>query len=106
MCGLSHLHSLNIVHRDLKPRNILLSQPGPLGRVRALISDFGLCKRSLREGLVSLSARGYRGQRGGSPQKYCWTHRDTTRPVVTRRWMCSRQAVCSTTWSVGAAPVW
>uniref|UniRef100_A0AAQ4Q8F1 non-specific serine/threonine protein kinase n=1 Tax=Gasterosteus aculeatus aculeatus TaxID=481459 RepID=A0AAQ4Q8F1_GASAC len=45
MCGLSHLHSLNIVHRDLKPRNILLSGPGALGRVRALISDFGLCKK-------------------------------------------------------------
>ncbi|KAJ8413534.1 hypothetical protein AAFF_G00080410 [Aldrovandia affinis] len=45
MCGLSHLHSLNIVHRDLKPRNILLSMPGPRGKVRALISDFGLLDR-------------------------------------------------------------
>uniref|UniRef100_A0A8C7HWE1 non-specific serine/threonine protein kinase n=1 Tax=Oncorhynchus kisutch TaxID=8019 RepID=A0A8C7HWE1_ONCKI len=54
MCGLSHLHSLNIVHRDLKPRNILLSQPGPLGRVRALISDFGLCKK-IPEGRTSFS---------------------------------------------------
>uniref|UniRef100_A0AAZ3SUM5 non-specific serine/threonine protein kinase n=1 Tax=Oncorhynchus tshawytscha TaxID=74940 RepID=A0AAZ3SUM5_ONCTS len=56
MCGLSHLHSLNIVHRDLKPRNILLSQPGPLGRVRALISDFGLCKK-IPEGRTSFSLR-------------------------------------------------
>uniref|UniRef100_A0A8C9W5L6 Serine/threonine-protein kinase/endoribonuclease IRE1 n=1 Tax=Scleropages formosus TaxID=113540 RepID=A0A8C9W5L6_SCLFO len=56
MCGLNHLHSLNIVHRDLKPRNILLSMPGPLGKVRALISDFGLCKK-LPAGRHSFSLR-------------------------------------------------
>ncbi|XP_069037129.1 serine/threonine-protein kinase/endoribonuclease IRE1 isoform X2 [Lepisosteus oculatus] len=56
MCGLSHLHSLNIVHRDLKPRNILLSLPGALGRVRAVISDFGLCKK-LPAGRHSFSLR-------------------------------------------------
>uniref|UniRef100_A0AAQ6AJK9 Serine/threonine-protein kinase/endoribonuclease IRE1 n=1 Tax=Amphiprion ocellaris TaxID=80972 RepID=A0AAQ6AJK9_AMPOC len=56
MCGLSHLHSLNIVHRDLKPRNILLSSPSALGRVRALISDFGLCKK-IPDGRSSFSLR-------------------------------------------------
>uniref|UniRef100_A0A673A047 Serine/threonine-protein kinase/endoribonuclease IRE1 n=1 Tax=Sphaeramia orbicularis TaxID=375764 RepID=A0A673A047_9TELE len=56
MCGLSHLHSLNIVHRDLKPRNILLSGPSVLGRVRALISDFGLCKK-IPDGRSSFSLR-------------------------------------------------
>ncbi|KAM3865151.1 serine/threonine-protein kinase/endoribonuclease IRE1 [Diretmus argenteus] len=56
MSGLSHLHSLNIVHRDLKPRNILLSGPGALGRVRALISDFGLCKK-IPDGRSSFSLR-------------------------------------------------
>nr|XP_020469986.1 serine/threonine-protein kinase/endoribonuclease IRE1-like isoform X2 [Monopterus albus] len=56
MCGLSHLHSLNIVHRDLKPRNILLSTPSPLGQVRALISDFGLCKK-IPDGRSSFSLR-------------------------------------------------
>ncbi|XP_062866538.1 serine/threonine-protein kinase/endoribonuclease IRE1 [Trichomycterus rosablanca] len=56
MCGLNHLHSLNIVHRDLKPRNILLSTPGALGRVRAVISDFGLCKK-LPDGRRSFSLR-------------------------------------------------
>uniref|UniRef100_A0A669EPZ9 non-specific serine/threonine protein kinase n=1 Tax=Oreochromis niloticus TaxID=8128 RepID=A0A669EPZ9_ORENI len=56
MCGLSHLHSLNIVHRDLKPRNILLSGPSALGRVRALISDFGLCKK-IPDGRSSFSLR-------------------------------------------------
>ncbi|XP_051940665.1 serine/threonine-protein kinase/endoribonuclease IRE1 isoform X2 [Hippocampus zosterae] len=54
MCGLSHLHSLNIVHRDLKPRNILLSFPCALGKVRALISDFGLCKK-IQDGRNSFS---------------------------------------------------
>ncbi|KAF7662674.1 hypothetical protein LDENG_00230280 [Lucifuga dentata] len=56
MCGLSHLHSLNIVHRDLKPRNILLSAPNTLGQVRALISDFGLCKK-IPDGRSSFSLR-------------------------------------------------
>ncbi|CAG5928703.1 unnamed protein product [Menidia menidia] len=56
MCGLQHLHSLNIVHRDLKPRNILLSGPSALGQVRALISDFGLCKK-IPDGQSSFSLR-------------------------------------------------
>ena len=34
------------VHRDIKPQNVLLSQPSATsGVIRALISDFGLCKR-------------------------------------------------------------
>ncbi|XP_061425965.1 LOW QUALITY PROTEIN: serine/threonine-protein kinase/endoribonuclease IRE1-like [Lethenteron reissneri] len=56
MSGLAHLHSLNIVHRDLKPHNILISMPSALGRVRALISDFGLCKK-LGAGRQSFSRR-------------------------------------------------
>ncbi|GMT14573.1 hypothetical protein PFISCL1PPCAC_5870 [Pristionchus fissidentatus] len=53
--GLAHLHSINIVHRDLKPQNVLISTRGR-GRTRALISDFGLCKR-LHPGRHSLSHR-------------------------------------------------
>ncbi len=45
-----------LVHRDLKPRNILLSGPSALGRVRALISDFGLCKK-IPDGRSSFSLR-------------------------------------------------
>ncbi|KAM9392806.1 serine/threonine-protein kinase/endoribonuclease IRE1 isoform 3-T3 [Pholidichthys leucotaenia] len=54
--GLAHLHSLNIVHRDLKPHNILVSMPNAHGRVRAMISDFGLCKK-LAVGRHSFSRR-------------------------------------------------
>ena len=44
--GLQHLHGLGIVHRDLKPHNVLISMPHSKdGPPRALISDFGLCKR-------------------------------------------------------------
>uniref|UniRef100_A0A8C4Y719 Serine/threonine-protein kinase/endoribonuclease IRE1 n=1 Tax=Gopherus evgoodei TaxID=1825980 RepID=A0A8C4Y719_9SAUR len=43
--GLAYLHSLNIVHRDLKPHNILISMPNAHGKVKAMISDFGLCKK-------------------------------------------------------------
>ncbi|KAK6312195.1 hypothetical protein J4Q44_G00178590 [Coregonus suidteri] len=56
MSGLAHLHSLNIVHRDLKPHNILVSMPNAHSRVRAMISDFGLCKK-LAVGRHSFSRR-------------------------------------------------
>ncbi|XP_068100352.1 serine/threonine-protein kinase/endoribonuclease IRE2 [Hyperolius riggenbachi] len=56
MSGLAHLHSLNIVHRDLKPCNILISLPNAQGRQRAVISDFGLCKK-LGMGRNSFSLR-------------------------------------------------
>jgi len=45
-----------VVHRDIKPHNVLLSVPGPCGEVRAMISDFGLCKK-LQLGRVSFSRR-------------------------------------------------
>ncbi|MGH0169957.1 UNVERIFIED_CONTAM: hypothetical protein FKN15_014692 [Acipenser sinensis] len=56
MSGLAYLHSLNIVHRDLKPHNILISMPSAHGRVKAMISDFGLCKK-LAVGRHSFSRR-------------------------------------------------
>ncbi|CAD5114865.1 DgyrCDS3898 [Dimorphilus gyrociliatus] len=54
--GLAHLHSLDIVHRDIKPQNVLLTMPDSKGRCRAVISDFGLCKK-LGPGRVSFSKR-------------------------------------------------
>lgn len=53
--GLAHLHIMQIVHRDMKPQNVLLSTAGSRG-VRAVISDFGLCKR-VQPGRQSLSKR-------------------------------------------------
>ncbi|KAK6170116.1 hypothetical protein SNE40_018589 [Patella caerulea] len=56
MSGLAHLHSLDIVHRDIKPQNVLISYPDSKGEVRAMISDFGLCKK-LAAGRMSFSRR-------------------------------------------------
>ena len=44
------------VHRDVKPQNVLISMPDAKGQVRAMISDFGLCKK-LAAGRLSFSRR-------------------------------------------------
>ena len=44
------------MHRDIKPQNILISEPDAFGRVRVMISDFGLCKK-LAAGRISFSRR-------------------------------------------------
>lgn len=42
--AISFLHSSGLVHLDLKPANILVECDSS-GRLRALVSDFGFCKR-------------------------------------------------------------
>ncbi|XP_063063382.1 serine/threonine-protein kinase/endoribonuclease IRE1 [Engraulis encrasicolus] len=80
MSGLSHLHSLNIVHRDLKPCNILLSCGGVLGRVRAVISDFGLCKKLPPDRHSFSRSSGLTGTQGWiAPEMLTHTH--DTRPT-------------------------
>ncbi|XP_055641091.1 serine/threonine-protein kinase/endoribonuclease IRE1 [Toxorhynchites rutilus septentrionalis] len=76
--GLMHLHSLNIVHRDIKPQNILLSLPNNQKRVKAMISDFGLCKK-LNYGKASFSRRsGVTGTDGWIAPEMQRGHRTTT----------------------------
>lgn len=50
------MSSFFLVHRDIKPQNVLLSLPDVHKRVRAMISDFGLCKK-LNFGKTSFSRR-------------------------------------------------
>lgn len=52
------------MHRDIKPHNVLLSLPDNKGQIKALISDFGLCKK-LAAGKHSFSkASGIAGTEG------------------------------------------
>lgn len=44
------------VHRDIKPQNVLISLPDAKNSMRAMISDFGLCKK-LNLGKASFSRR-------------------------------------------------
>ncbi|MFO0555932.1 MAG: serine/threonine-protein kinase [Polyangiaceae bacterium] len=41
--ALRDLHSAKVVHRDLKPGNIIM-RPGPTGRPRAVVVDFGISR--------------------------------------------------------------
>jgi len=79
--GLAHLHGLDIAHRDIKPANVLLSAPGRRGEVRAMISDFGLCKK-LKVGRMSFSRRsGVAGTEGWIAPEMLLGHRSTTTRV-------------------------
>ena len=70
--------SLDIVHRDIKPHNVLISMPGKKGEVRAMISDFGLCKK-LKLGRMSFSRRsGVAGTEGWIAPEMMLGNRSTT----------------------------
>ena len=56
--ALSFAHKQQIVHRDLKPENIFVC-PEPDGRLRAVVTDFGLAKEKKAEpGMAKLTATG------------------------------------------------
>ena len=44
------------MHRDIKPHNILISKSNTKGEVKAMLSDFGLCKK-LAHGRHSLTSQ-------------------------------------------------
>lgn len=79
--GLAHLHSLDIVHRDIKPQNVLLTMPDSKGRCRAVISDFGLCKK-LGPGRASFSKKsGIAGTEGWIAPEMLENSEKTTKNV-------------------------
>ncbi|GFU30960.1 hypothetical protein NPIL_601761 [Nephila pilipes] len=81
--GIAHLHSLDIVHRDIKPHNVLISTPNSNGEVKALISDFGMCKK-LVDGRISFSKRsGTTGTEGWIAPEMLLGEKRTTRSVDT-----------------------
>ena len=56
--ALAVAHEQQIVHRDLKPENIFLC-PDPDGKLRAVVTDFGLAKeRRAEPGIAKLTATG------------------------------------------------
>jgi tetratricopeptide (TPR) repeat protein len=42
--ALAHSHARGVIHRDLKPGNVLVSDDGPDGSLRARLTDFGLAQ--------------------------------------------------------------
>ncbi|CAE6766058.1 Serine/threonine-protein kinase PknD [Paraburkholderia domus] len=48
LAGLHNIHSKGLIHFDIKPDNILISDRG-----EALLSDFGLAKRTNKDGLAA-----------------------------------------------------
>lgn len=51
------------MHRDIKPRNVLLSFPAS-GETRAIISDFGLCRKLPRDHHSYTAMSGIAGTEG------------------------------------------
>ncbi len=85
------------VHRDLKPHNVLISLPDGLGRVRAMISDFGLCKK-LAAGRVSFSRKsGAAGTEGWiAPEMLEMNQRTVKTNIVTKsRLAKNRRTSCN-----------
>ena len=60
----SHVWIHFVVHRDVKPRNVLISRKASSGEARALLSDFGLCRKLPNGKLSYTAASGITGTEG------------------------------------------
>lgn len=72
LSGVQALHDCDVIHRDMKPGNILLDESG-----RPLVSDFGLAKEVLPDGItVTMDGRIVGTLNYMSPEQASGNHRE------------------------------